>query len=74
VYFSLETERDENGNYIPCIAEENTKGYTRTNWQWGKDIAIAQECADSKNAGMGISPKDAMRIQLSTMGTQVKVA
>lgn len=67
VYFIMETERDENGNLIPCIAVEGETGFYRTDWQWGKDKALAEECADDMNAKLGIDKKEAMLIQLRTM-------
>lgn len=66
-YFVMQTVVDKNGNYIPCIAKEGEKGYYKTDWQWGKDWKLAQECADDMNEKMGISKQDAMLIQLSTM-------
>jgi len=67
VYFIMETERDQDGNFIPCIAKEGELGFYRTNWQWGKDKKLAQECADDMNKKMGISKKEAMIIQLRSM-------
>lgn len=66
-YFVMETVTDENGNYIPCIAVEGERGYHKTDWQWGKDLELASACADDMNEKMGISKRDAMMIQLSTM-------
>lgn len=66
-YFVMETVTDENGNFIPCIAVEGESGYHKTNWQWGKDWKLAQECADDMNKKLGVSKWDAMMIQLSTM-------
>ncbi len=66
-YFLLETERDNDGGYIPCIAEEDEQGYNRTDWNYGTDKALAQECIDELNERMDISQRDAVVIQLSTM-------
>lgn len=67
VYFIMETERDENGEYIPCIAVEGETGFHRTDWHWGTDLELARECADDKNTALGIDKKTAMQIQLGTM-------
>lgn len=66
-YMLLETERTAAGEYIPCIAVEGERGYHRTDWTWGKDLKIAQECADKKNAMLGLSKEDALKIVFSTM-------
>lgn len=68
VYFIMETERTEAGEFIPCIAVEGEKGFYRTDWAWGKNFDKAQEIADEKNLNLGIDPKEAILIQLSTMG------
>ena len=68
VYFIMETERTEAGELIPCIAVEDEKGFYRTDWAWGTDREVAQEIVDEKNANLGIDPKEAMLIQLGTMG------
>ena len=66
-YFIMETVTDKNGNYIPCIAVEGEQGYQRTDWQWGKDLKLARECADDMNKKMGLSKQEAMIIQLRSM-------
>lgn len=33
VVFIMETEKSDDGQYIPCIAEEGTRGYRRTDWK-----------------------------------------
>lgn len=68
VYFIMETERTEAGEFIPCIAVEGEKGFYRTDWAWGSDPEVAQEIVDKKNADLGIDSKEAMLIQLGTMG------
>ena len=68
-YFIMETERDEQGNFIPCIAKEGESGFWRTDWQWGKDKALAQECADDMNEKLGLTKTQAMIIQLRSMRT-----
>jgi len=66
-YFIMETETDEQGNYIPCIAKEGETGFYRTDWQWGKDLELARECADDMNEKMGVTKTQAMIIQLRSM-------
>jgi hypothetical protein len=67
VYFINELERDKDGGYIPCIAVEGETGYYRTDWNWGSDIELAQEIADTKNDALGFTPLEALRIVLSSM-------
>ena len=70
VYVILETERDGDGGYIPCIAIEGEFGYHKTDWNWGTDLDIAQKCCDEKNEKLGFSPKEAFEIVLGTMRTK----
>jgi hypothetical protein len=65
-YFILETVRDADGNFIPCIAKENEPGYFKTSWQYGKDLDLANKAVDSLNQRMGYSPKEAAQIVAST--------
>lgn len=67
VYFIMETERTEDGQFIPCIAVEGKKGYRRTNWAWGTDKEQAQKFADERNQEMGIDRREAAKIQFKTM-------
>lgn len=71
-YFIMPTAVDEKtGQFIPCIAVEGEKGYHKTDFLWGTDIDIAEECAKEKNEAMGISEKEATLIVLSTMGGKI---
>lgn len=67
VYFIQETVRDKDGGFIPCIAEENSPGYWKTDWNWGSDRETAQKFCDQKNANLGFTPEEAYLIQLSSM-------
>jgi len=66
-YFVQHTVINENGEYIPCIAVEGERGYHMTDWAWGKDYKLAEECANKKNEALGIDRKQAMIIVLGTM-------
>ena len=66
-YFIQDTVTDANGEYIPCIAVENVRGFYRTNWTWGKNRKQAQLIADRMNERLGISRKDAYTIVLDSM-------
>lgn len=66
-YVILQTVVNEKGEYIPCIAKEGERGYYKTDWAWGKDLAIAEQYAVEKNKAMGLSKEDAMKIVLGTM-------
>ena len=67
VYFVMETEVTKSGEYIALIAEKGVPGFSRTDWYWGKDWEKACLIADDMNAGLGVSPKAAARIQMTTM-------
>ena len=66
-YFVIQTETDEEGNFIPCIVVEGEIGYHKTDWQWGKNWNLANKICDEMNEKIGISKKDAILIQLSSM-------
>lgn len=66
VYVILETVKAEDGGYIPCVAVEGEKGYYRTDWNWGTDLALAQKICDQKNAALGFTPEQALLTVLST--------
>jgi hypothetical protein len=73
VYFLQETERSEDGGYVPCIAKKGEKGFYRTDWDWGTDKEAAQGYCSRKNSVMLDCSADdaetiAFWIQLSTMG------
>ena len=67
VYVILETVRDSDRGYIPCIAVEGEHGYHKTDWNWGSDLDIANKICDEKNEKLGYSPKEAFAIVLNTM-------
>lgn len=67
VYFIQPTLVTEDGQYIPCIAKENESGYYKTDWAWGSNLEEAEKLAAQKNASLGISEKEAMKIVLSSM-------
>lgn len=67
VYFINQLVRAKDGGYIPCIAVEGEKGFYRTDWNWGSDLELAEKICDEKNAALGFTPQEALRIQLSTM-------
>ena len=49
------------------LREQGVSGYYKTDWTWGRNIAKARQIAEEMNAKMGITPRDATLIQLSTM-------
>lgn len=57
----------EDGQYVVCIAEEGTKGYSKTDWLWGSDFSEASKLCDEENEKNGISKRDALAIQCGTM-------
>lgn len=66
-FFVLQSITDENGEFIACIAREGEKGYFKTDWLWGKDFAIAEECAKGRNTIRNISEDEAAQIVAITM-------
>jgi len=65
-FFILETIKDNTG-YIPCMAVEGEKGYYLTDWNWGKDIELAEKCAKKKNRMLELTEADCLKIVGSTM-------
>ena len=66
-YTIMETQVTDKGEYIPCICIENHGGFYLTDWAWGTDLEKARECADEKNAELGLTKEEAMKIVFSTM-------
>ncbi len=54
------------GEFVPCIAVENDHKVHPTDWTWGTDFELAQDCADKKNQRLGLSPSDVIAIIWST--------
>ena len=67
VTFIQETVKAEDGGYIPCFAVKGETGFYRSDWNWGADKEIAQKLCDERNEVMGLTKKEAMLIQISTM-------
>jgi hypothetical protein len=74
VYFVLETQKDENGEFLVLCAVEGESGYRimggdpgQAPWHWGKDFEAAEAIAEMKNASLGLSKEDADAIVASTM-------
>lgn len=55
------------GLYNPCVVVENEAGYYPTDWGWGKDWKIAQQCLREQNERMGINEVEMHRIVDSSM-------
>jgi len=64
----METERDSQGAYRALIAKEGERGFYRTDWTWGADLTTAQQIATEKNENLGLTEREAMKIQLGTLG------
>jgi hypothetical protein len=73
-YMILETQTNERGEYIPCIAVEGASGYHLTDWAWGKDRAAAELIAKTMNREIGLTRTDVNEIIASTMRPTSKVA
>ena len=65
--------RDSRRGFRPCIVFENEPGYYPNGggdvepWYWGKDLAIAEQCARYQNAKLGLSDADVNKIVGSSM-------
>jgi len=66
-YYIMETETNNDGEYIPCIVKEGVSGYFRTDWLWGTDIEIARQCAKEKNGALGLTAEEVDKIIVSSM-------
>ncbi|MDD5547050.1 MAG: hypothetical protein PHO67_07870 [Candidatus Omnitrophica bacterium] len=66
-FFVMETRMNCKGEYIALIAIEGERGFYTTDWYWGKDFALAEECAKERNARLGLTEKEAAKIVCSTM-------
>lgn len=66
-YFINEMEKDEEGNYITCIATEGESGYWKTDCKYYVDIELARNGVDELNERMGIDKKEAMEIVLHAL-------
>jgi hypothetical protein len=67
-YIIQDTVKTVDGEFIPCIAIEGVPGYHKTDWHWGTDRGIAQECANDKNQQLGLSADRVIEITLSSLG------
>lgn len=67
VYFILESQTNEKGEYRALVAVENESGYYKTDWFWGDELEIAEKIAREKNEKLGISEDEAFKIILSSM-------
>ena len=67
VYVILKTVRNKAGGYIPCIVEEGTTGFSKTDWNLGPDITITKECVMDMNKQMGYTAEQVERIVLDSM-------
>ncbi len=61
IYVILETVYDEDG-YIPCFVREGESGYSRSYYNYGKDLNEARKLAQERNESMGIDAKTAEQI------------
>ena len=65
-YFVLQSAMQD-GQYIACIAKEGEAGCYTTDWLWGADFALAEECAKKKNEQLGLSESEVQKIICSSM-------
>lgn len=67
VYFILESQMNDKGEYNALFAVEGETGYYKTDWFWGGDLKAAEQLAREKNEALGISIEDAQSIILLSM-------
>ena len=61
----------EDGNFYPSIVKVNEAGHHKTDWNYGSDMALAQEAVNKLNMERyGLTPLDAERIVDSSMRLQ----
>ncbi len=57
VYFLSEVHKLTHGTYVPHIAVKGKDKAYLTDWDWGDNEELAQECLNVKNSGLlGIPP------------------
>jgi len=61
-----EEHKDGKLHYYPGIVTENEPGYNKTDWDWGTDLEIAQQCADEYNERNGCSKQEQTEIVMSS--------
>jgi len=52
---------------VPVIVKEGVKGYFKTDWQWGKDLEIAEKCAKDKNEMLGLTQQEVDELIIQSM-------
>jgi hypothetical protein len=75
-YYLNPTFVNDDGNFVPAIVQENEAGYHLTNYDYGKDYALAEKCVEGLNTKLGLTKQDAQDIVTSSMraSNQVKRA
>ena len=75
-YIIVDTQKDENGEFIPCIIKEDETGYYPTDYHWGTDKKVAQKCADDLNRNMGLTKEDVIDLLLGSLRNieEIKIA
>jgi hypothetical protein len=68
--FILEGITAPDGQYIPCIAIRDQAGYYKTDWLFGRNKEQAQRWIDEQNERLGLSPKEAFDLVLSSLRAQ----
>jgi hypothetical protein len=57
----------KNGEFIPCMVREGESGYYKTDWTWGKDLALAERLARERNERAGLTQIDVDEVVLSSL-------
>lgn len=66
-YIIIDDQKNEKGEYIPCVVKEGVPGFFITDWGWGHDKQTAEKIAEEYNKKMGISKEAAITLTLKSM-------
>jgi hypothetical protein len=58
----LETQKSDDGQYVPVIVHEGKSGYYLTDWKWGTDKRLAEQTAKRYNERLGNTGEDVIRL------------
>lgn len=62
------------GKWVPAVVQEDSPGYSPTNWEWSCTYEQAEKLVEGLNTRMGVSKEDAMTIIGSSMSAQHQVS
>ncbi len=63
----IETERAKDDGYIPCFVKKDETGFFRSDWNWGSDLKIANQCANDYNKKLRLTKQEAIKLVLQSL-------